>query len=105
LESDSSTLTVNRSMTLFGGSPSFSDGSSTVAPGQGIYSCGGLRRARSGGGFQCANPIIYATTAETSLNRLSALSDTLDSSTATTLATAGANTLLRGLDSTPIAVL
>ncbi|NDC43140.1 MAG: hypothetical protein EBZ77_16595, partial [Chitinophagia bacterium] len=53
--------------------------------------------------FSGANPIVYATTAETSLNRLIKITDTGASSgaTATTLATAGTNTIFRGLAFAP----
>jgi len=54
--------------------------------------------------FRGANPIIYATTAESSANRLITISDTGAGSAATTLATAPANEIFRGLDFTPSAV-
>jgi hypothetical protein len=54
--------------------------------------------------FSGANPIVYATTAEASGDRLIAITDTGAGSAATTLATAGANTIFRGLDFAPIAV-
>jgi len=45
-------------------------------------------------------PIIYATTGESSANRLIKIIDTGSGSAATTLATAGANTAFRGVDQT-----
>ncbi|MDX2281208.1 MAG: choice-of-anchor I family protein, partial [Saprospiraceae bacterium] len=53
--------------------------------------------------FSGANPIVYATTAESALNRLIKITDTGASSgaTATTLATAGTNTIFRGLAFAP----
>ncbi len=52
--------------------------------------------------FSGADPVIYATTAEGTANRLIAITDTGASSAATTLATAPANEIFRGLDFTPI---
>lgn len=54
--------------------------------------------------FSGGNPIIYATTAESSADRLISITDTGAGSTATTLATAAANTIFRGLDFAPQAV-
>lgn len=54
--------------------------------------------------FSGANPVIFATTAEGSANRLVALVDTGAGATATTLATAPAGQLFRGLDFAPVAV-
>lgn len=54
--------------------------------------------------FSGGNPIVYATTAEGSANRLISITDTGAGSTATTLATAGINTIYRGLDFAPTAV-
>ncbi|HEX7469405.1 MAG TPA: CotH kinase family protein [Verrucomicrobiae bacterium] len=51
--------------------------------------------------FGGANPIIYATTAEATANRLVSITDTGAISTATTLATAGVNQLFRGLSLAP----
>ena len=51
--------------------------------------------------FSGANPVIYATTAETSLNRLIEITDTGSGSTATTLATATANYIFRGVAFAP----
>ena len=52
--------------------------------------------------FSGSNPKIYATTCESSNNRLIAIRDTGPASTATTLATAsGANTIFRGLAFSP----
>ena len=51
--------------------------------------------------FSGSNPIIYATTAETSANRLISINDAGSTSTATTLATSGANTLFRGISFSP----
>jgi uncharacterized repeat protein (TIGR01451 family) len=48
-----------------------------------------------------ASPVIYATTAESTLNRLIKITDTGAGSAATTLATAGANTLYRGVKLVP----
>lgn len=54
--------------------------------------------------FSGGTPIVYATTAEASADRLISITDTGAGSTATTLATAGANTIFRGLDFAPTAV-
>ena len=54
--------------------------------------------------FSGANPVIYATTAEGAANRLITLTDTGAASSATTLATAPANEIFRGLEFTPTAV-
>jgi hypothetical protein len=54
--------------------------------------------------FSSPNPVIYATTAEATANRLITLTDTGASSTATTLATASANEIFRGLEFTPTIV-
>ncbi|MBL7942933.1 MAG: putative metal-binding motif-containing protein, partial [Flavobacteriales bacterium] len=51
--------------------------------------------------FSGANPVIYATTAEASLNRLIKITDTGAGSSASTLATATANTIFRGLSFAP----
>jgi len=51
--------------------------------------------------FSGANPVIYATTAETAANRLVSITDTGATATATTLATAGMNQIFRGLAFTP----
>lgn len=51
--------------------------------------------------FSDAHPVIYATTTETTANRLIMITDTGSSSTATTLATAPANTFFRGVAFTP----
>jgi len=48
-----------------------------------------------------SNPIIYATTGETSANRLVEITDTGAGSGYTTLDTAAANTVFRGVDFTP----
>lgn len=48
-----------------------------------------------------ANPIIYATTTETSTNRLVDIADTGAGAVFNTLATAGANTVFRGVDFAP----
>ncbi len=48
-----------------------------------------------------SNPIIYATTAEASANRVIKITDAGSSSTATTLATAVSNTIFRGIAFTP----
>jgi len=50
-----------------------------------------------------ANPIIYATTTESSANRLIEITDAGSSSPYTTLATAPANTVFRGVDFAPSA--
>jgi hypothetical protein len=52
--------------------------------------------------FSGADPVIYATTAEGTANRLITITDLGGSSVATTLATAPANEIFRGLDFTPI---
>lgn len=52
--------------------------------------------------FSGTNPIIYATTAEATSNRLISIVDTGAASAATTLATAGTNELFRGLDFAPV---
>ena len=49
-----------------------------------------------------ANPIIYATTTETTANRLVDLIDTGSGSTYSVLATAAANTVFRGVDFAPV---
>jgi hypothetical protein len=54
--------------------------------------------------FSGPTPIIYATTAEATANRLIAITDTGASSAATTLATASANEIFRGLEFTPTIV-
>jgi hypothetical protein len=51
--------------------------------------------------FSDPDPVIYATTAEASLNRLIKITDTGASSVVTTLSTAGSNFIYRGLDFTP----
>ena len=51
--------------------------------------------------FSGAHPVIYATTAEASTNRLVSITDTGAASTVTTLATAGVNQLFRGVALTP----
>lgn len=52
--------------------------------------------------FSGATPVVYATTAETSGNRLISIVDAGGTSAATTLATAGTNQIFRGLDFTPV---
>lgn len=52
--------------------------------------------------FSGLNPLVYATTTEGSTNRLVAISDIGANSTATTLATASANTIFRGLVFSPV---
>ena len=52
--------------------------------------------------FSGAGPVIYATTAEGTANRLITITDTGSSSTATTLATAPANEIFRGVDFAPV---
>lgn len=47
------------------------------------------------------NPLVYATTAEASANRIISITDAGASSTATTLATAVTNTIFRGISFTP----
>jgi hypothetical protein len=54
--------------------------------------------------FSGANPVIYATTAEGTANRLITITDTGAASTAATLATASANEIFRGLEFTPTIV-
>ena len=51
--------------------------------------------------FSGAHPVIYATTAEASSNRLVAITDTGAASTVTTLATAGMDQVFRGVALTP----
>ena len=51
--------------------------------------------------FSGSNPVIYATTAEATANRLIKITDAGASSTATTLATAATNTIFRGLAFAP----
>jgi hypothetical protein len=51
--------------------------------------------------FSGAHPVIYATTAEASTNRLVSITDTGVASTVTTLATAGVNQVFRGVALTP----
>ncbi len=48
-----------------------------------------------------ANPVIYATTAEASLNRIIKITDTGASSTVATLATSAANNIFRGITFSP----
>lgn len=52
-----------------------------------------------------ANPVIYATTAEGSANRLIKITDTGSGSVASTLATAGASKIFRGLAFAPVPVV
>jgi hypothetical protein len=52
--------------------------------------------------FSGANPVIYATTTQTSNNKLIAVTDTSSSATATTLATSANNELFRGMALAPI---
>jgi hypothetical protein len=52
--------------------------------------------------FSGLTPVIYATTAEATANRLIAITDTGAASLATTLATASANEIFRGLEFTPV---
>jgi fibronectin type 3 domain-containing protein len=52
-----------------------------------------------------AYPIIYATTTETNTNKLIKVTDAGSSSTATTLATAGTNTVFRGVAFAPYATI
>jgi len=54
--------------------------------------------------FSGAHPVIYGTTAENSANRLVEVTDTGIGSAFTLLATAGANTVFRGVDFTPVQV-
>jgi hypothetical protein len=51
--------------------------------------------------FSGAHPVIYATTAEASTNRLVSITDTGAASTVTTLATAGGDQVFRGVALTP----
>jgi hypothetical protein len=51
--------------------------------------------------FSGAHPVIYATTAENSTNRLVVITDTGAASAATTLATAGVNQIFRGVALAP----
>jgi autotransporter-associated beta strand protein len=51
--------------------------------------------------FSGANPVIYATTTENISNRLITITDTNFNAVATTLATAGTNTIFRGVTFTP----
>ena len=53
--------------------------------------------------FSGASPIVYATTTEGTLNRLIKITDTGSGSTASTLATATANTIFRGVAFAPVA--
>jgi hypothetical protein len=55
--------------------------------------------------FSGTNPIIYATTSESSANRLISIVDAGPSSTATTLATAGSNSIFRGIAFTPTSAI
>jgi hypothetical protein len=55
--------------------------------------------------FSGAYPVIYATTAEATTNRLVSITDTGAMATVTTLATAGFNQLFRGLSLAPNAGL
>ena len=55
--------------------------------------------------FSGAHPVIYATTAESSANRLVAIIDTGAASPANTLATAGVNQIFRGVAFTPDAAI
>lgn len=48
-----------------------------------------------------SNPVIYATTAESSLNRIIKITDTGSGAVGTTLVTAAANTIYRGIAFTP----
>ena len=52
--------------------------------------------------FSGTNPILYGTSAETSLNRFFKIIDSGSSSTATTLATAAANYIFRGICFAPV---
>ncbi len=52
--------------------------------------------------WSAPDPVLYAITEETTANRLIRIADTGAASTATTLATAGANTLFRGVDFAPV---
>jgi len=51
--------------------------------------------------FSGAHPVVYATTAEASTNRLVSITDTGAASTVTTLATAGVDQVFRGVALTP----
>ena len=51
--------------------------------------------------FSGTNPVVYATTAEATNDRLITITDTGAASAATTLATSGTNELFRGLDFAP----
>jgi hypothetical protein len=55
--------------------------------------------------FSGAHPVIYATTAENSTNRLVSITDTGATSSATTLATAGVNQIFRGVAFAPNAAV
>ncbi len=55
--------------------------------------------------FSGAHPVVYATTAEVTNNRLVTLTDTGANATVTTLATAGVNQLFRGIAFTPYAAI
>jgi hypothetical protein len=55
--------------------------------------------------FSGTNPVIYATTSEGSANRLISIVDAGPSSTATTLATAGSNSVFRGIAFTPTSAI
>jgi len=55
--------------------------------------------------FSGTHPVIYATTAENAANRLVSLADTGAAATVTTLATAGASQIFRGLAFAPVASL
>jgi hypothetical protein len=55
--------------------------------------------------FSGAQPVIYATTAESRTNRLVALTDTGAAASATTLATAGVNQIFRGVTFAPDAAV
>jgi hypothetical protein len=55
--------------------------------------------------FSGANPVIYATTAEATANRLVSITDTGAAAPVTTLATAGVNQMFRGLSFAPNAGL
>jgi len=53
--------------------------------------------------FSGPNPMIFATTAEATTNRLVSIADTGSASTVTTLATAGVNQVFRGVALAPAA--
>jgi hypothetical protein len=55
--------------------------------------------------FSGAHPVIYATTAESSTNRLVAITDTGATSAAATIATAGVNQIFRGVVFAPSAAV